>query len=114
MPFSKRITIERHKDSDQTGCAGLISGETEAGEKWVLFLDADGKPEVYWPQRDENGGVVGPGITLDSRVRKAAEILNSEDPLKRMREAVEAADRLQNDPEHRAEVEKALRAAGKL
>lgn len=64
MPFSKRITIERHKDGDQTGCAGLISGETEAGEKWVLFLDADGKPEVYWPERDEDGGVVGDGISM--------------------------------------------------
>lgn len=64
MPFSKRITIERHKDGDETGCAGLIEGETDSGEKWVLFLDADGKPEVYWPERSEDGAVVGEGISM--------------------------------------------------
>lgn len=67
MAFSKRITIERYKDGDATGCAGLIEGETDSGDRWILFLDADGKPEVYWPEREpETGAVVGDGISLKS------------------------------------------------
>ena len=67
MTFSKRIVIERYPEDMAQGCgyAGLISGETESGAKWVIWLDNDGKPQIFWPKRDEDGGVTGSGIPLD-------------------------------------------------
>lgn len=62
----KRITIERYQNAAEVGKAGLIEGETDDGQRWILFLDAEGKPEVYWPKRNEDGGVVGDGIPLKS------------------------------------------------
>jgi hypothetical protein len=61
----KRIILERHKNPEEIGSAGLIEGETDAGDRWILFLDAEGKPEVYWPQREpEIGAVIGESIIL--------------------------------------------------
>lgn len=31
---------------------------------WIIFLGADGKPAIYYAERDESGGVVGDGIQL--------------------------------------------------
>ena len=61
----KRITIERYKNASEMGSAGLIEGETDDGRRWILFLDESGAPKVFWPERDEDGGVVGDGIQLD-------------------------------------------------
>lgn len=60
----KRITIERNQNADELQCAGNIQGETDDGRSWILFLDAEGAPEIYWPNRDEDGGVVGRVVTL--------------------------------------------------
>lgn len=31
-----------------------------------MYLDAAGGPEIYWGQRDPEGGVIGDGVTLAS------------------------------------------------
>jgi hypothetical protein len=55
----RRITIERNKNAEELQCAGNISGETDDGRRWIMFLDVDGVPEIFWPDRDEDGGVRG-------------------------------------------------------
>lgn len=45
--------------------SGLIEGEADDGTRWILWLDKQGRPEIFWPTRNENGGVVGVGIKLD-------------------------------------------------
>lgn len=65
----KRITIERYDSAkhDSPGgwpYSGLIEGETDDGTRWIMWLDKDGRPEVFWPSRDETGAVVGPPIML--------------------------------------------------
>jgi hypothetical protein len=102
MPFTKRISIERYKNADEVGSAGLIEGETEDGERWIIFMDTNGKPQVYWPRRDENGAVHGAPVPMagpvgpSQRMAKLKEILaSSVDPVQvvaRLRAAVEAAE----------------------
>lgn len=65
MTFTKRISIERYKGDVAEDCAGLIEGETEDGEQWIIYMDAKGRPRVYWPRRDEGGGVMGQGLPLN-------------------------------------------------
>lgn len=60
----KRITIERYKDPDQLHSAGVIEGETDNGQRWIIFLDEEGSPEIYWPDRDLDGGVRGRPVPL--------------------------------------------------
>lgn len=56
------IQIERYQDQSITkDWAGCIYDDNES---WIIFLDADGRPSLYWPQRDENGGVIGEPIVL--------------------------------------------------
>lgn len=75
MPFTKRITIERYKEPGEYG--GLIEGETDDGRQWILYLDAEGRPRLFWPQRDPDGAVVGEPIglseTMIERVRRIME-----------------------------------------
>ncbi len=54
----KRIGIERYRER---GSAGLIEGETDSGQRWVMFVDEEGRPEVFWPSRDETSGAVTEG-----------------------------------------------------
>lgn len=37
--------------------------EPEDGS-WIIFTDADGKPALYFPERESNGAVIGEGIPL--------------------------------------------------
>jgi hypothetical protein len=65
----KRITIERynreaHNTPNGWSYSGLISGETNDGRRWIMWLDEDGAPAVYWPERESDGAVVGEPITL--------------------------------------------------
>lgn len=66
----KRIGIERDK---ARGSAGLIEGETDTGQRWIMSLDEEGRPEVFWPNRDETGAVMGAGIKLEGRKRAVIE-----------------------------------------
>jgi hypothetical protein len=31
---------------------------------WIVYLDAAGRPAVYWPNREPSGAVIGDPITL--------------------------------------------------
>lgn len=33
-------------------------------ETWIIFLGEDGKPALYWSERDEKGGVIGSPMKL--------------------------------------------------
>ena len=44
--------------------AGWIEGVRDDESTWILFLDAEGSPQVFWPRRDPDGGVIGDGIPL--------------------------------------------------
>lgn len=102
----KRISIERYK-TPTDGYAGCIEGATDDGGSWIMYLDTQGRPEVFWPERDEDGGVRGIGVPLtpeaierQSQIRrdKMRNILrepSAEHVVKRLKEALEAADRLE-------------------
>lgn len=44
--------------------AGWIEGVRDDGTEWIMWLNANGSPEVFWPRRDEDGGVVGEPMDL--------------------------------------------------
>lgn len=35
-----------------------------ADKSWIIYLDADGRPDVYFANRDADGGVIGEGLPL--------------------------------------------------
>jgi hypothetical protein len=55
------IQITRYANPEQLGYSGYIEPDDAS---WIIFLDSDGNPDVYFAQRDETGAVVGPGIDL--------------------------------------------------
>jgi hypothetical protein len=55
------IQITRYVNTQELGYSGYI--EPDNGS-WIIFLDSEGKPDVYFPERDENGAVVGDGIPM--------------------------------------------------
>lgn len=66
----RRITIERYPNPDLYQSAGLIEGEADDGTRWIMWLDPNGMPSVYWPERDhETGAVIGDGIPLTRPAR---------------------------------------------
>lgn len=77
----KRVSIERYNtaledvplsdglDPDRVSLvqdwySGLIEGERDDGSTWIMFLDQNGSPQLFWGLRDEDGGVVGDPIRL--------------------------------------------------
>lgn len=54
----KRINVGRYPDG-----SGWIEDEDH---RWIMFFDDDGKPTVFWPERDPDGdgAVVGDAIQL--------------------------------------------------
>lgn len=94
----KRIGIERDK---ARGSAGLIEGETDTGQRWIMFLDEQGRPEVFWPNREADGAIIGAPIGLqDPRIVKFLEIMSDPDPVARatrLKEAAEAALKMLNE-----------------
>lgn len=60
----KRITVERYAEPNEVGYAGLIEGETDNGQRWIIWLDAEGAPALYWPERGPDGVVVGEPVVL--------------------------------------------------
>ncbi|WP_065286786.1 hypothetical protein [Mycolicibacter kumamotonensis] len=105
----KRISIERYKNPAETGSAGLIEGETDDGRRWIMFLDEQGAPQLFWPERGEDGAVVGAGMSLTpdaalkwvergwlqhaKKSRQAyQEILDTDDPVAQLREIVDIYD----------------------
>lgn len=74
----QNITIGRYSDRegivhrDEDGAiariekthAGWIEGIRDDGSTWIMWLDAEGGPCVYWGRREPDGGVIGEGIPL--------------------------------------------------
>lgn len=69
------ITIGRYDSgetiSDEDGTrplaavwAGWIEGEDLAGTGWIIYLDGQGRPAVYFPDRDPSGAVRGEPVPL--------------------------------------------------
>ena len=58
------LTIGRYDDESITkDWAGWI----EPGDKaWIIYLDADGNPALYYPQRDTTGAVIGDPIQINA------------------------------------------------
>jgi len=61
MPNMK---IGRYSDV-QAETGGQWSGWVEPDDRsWIIWLDATGKPALYWPERDADGGVIGDPVVL--------------------------------------------------
>lgn len=44
--------------------AGWIEGQRDDGTTWILWLNHEGSPEVYWPAREPSGAVIGDPVKL--------------------------------------------------
>jgi hypothetical protein len=72
----QRITIGRYRTIPddiprpenfipaQDAYAGYIEGVRDDGTEWVMFLDQDGSPAVYWGRRGDGGEVIGEPVLL--------------------------------------------------
>lgn len=101
----KNINIERYPNPDETGYSSVIEGSDNVGNSWVMWLNSDGTPEVFWGHREEDGSVVGDGIPLTAegqrregylRAEKMRQILSDPDPaavVKRLQGSLDAVDR---------------------
>lgn len=47
---------------------GWIEGVRDDGTSWIMWLDATGNPIVFFPQREEDGAVVGDPIDISRPV----------------------------------------------
>lgn len=43
---------------------GWIEGVRDDGSRWIMWLDAKGNPTVFYPRRDEDGGIACESIDL--------------------------------------------------
>jgi len=60
-------TVKIGRYSDPT-LAAEYSGWIEPDDKsWIIFLDGDGKPLVYYAEREPDGAVVGDGVWFGPR-----------------------------------------------
>lgn len=55
------LRIERYDGEVSEDYAGIIEPRDRS---WIIYLDNDGKPALYWPQRDERGAVIGNPVRL--------------------------------------------------
>lgn len=56
------LTIARYDESvHKIGYSGYIEPEDRS---WIIYLDTDGKPSRYYPQRDNDGAVIGEPVHL--------------------------------------------------
>lgn len=56
------LTIGRYEHESITkDYTGYIE---PANKSWIIYLDADGKPSVYYPEREPSGAVIGDGVRL--------------------------------------------------
>ncbi|CAA0134561.1 Uncharacterised protein [Mycolicibacterium vanbaalenii] len=78
----QRVTIGRYREIPadiprqenfvpaQDAYSGWIEGVRDDGTEWILFLDSEGSPSVYWPNREarsvepDGGAVVGDPVFL--------------------------------------------------
>lgn len=59
-------TAVHHEDGSVTPLehSGWIEGTREDGSTWILFLDQNGSPDLFWGARDADGGVQGQPMRL--------------------------------------------------
>jgi hypothetical protein len=56
------ITIGRY---DHESITKDWAGWFEPADKsWIIYTDTDGKPALYYPEREPSGAVIGEGIPL--------------------------------------------------
>lgn len=55
------LKIERYDGDVNEDYAGLIE---PSDRSWIIYLDSEGKPALYWSERDEHGAVVGDPVHL--------------------------------------------------
>lgn len=61
----KNINIERYDHPSITRAwSGLIEGERADGSTWILFLNAEGSPALFWGERDAAGATIGDPVVL--------------------------------------------------
>ena len=57
------ITIGRYDHESITkDYAGWVE---PADRSWIIYLDSEGKPAVYYAERETSGAVIDEGITLN-------------------------------------------------
>lgn len=57
------INIERYAFG--VNYSGLIEGVGDDGTGWIIFIGADGRPSLYYREREPSGAVVGDPVVLD-------------------------------------------------
>ena len=64
----RTITIGRYTldGSEPRTFTGYVEGLSNSGQSWIVYLDDDGLPALYWPRREESGAVIGQPIDLQS------------------------------------------------
>ncbi|RBO82083.1 hypothetical protein [Nocardia puris] len=60
----QNITIGRYRHDTVIQWAGWIEGTREDGSTWILWLDDNGNPCVYFPHREPDGAVTGEPVRL--------------------------------------------------
>jgi hypothetical protein len=45
--------------------AGWIEGVRDDGSRWIMYTDAAGSPQIFWPHRGDDGAVRGVPVELD-------------------------------------------------
>ncbi|ABE67900.1 hypothetical protein PLEIONE_190 [Mycobacterium phage Pleione] len=60
---------------------GYIEGETDDGRSWILFLDENGAPEIFWAKRGKDGEVFGPPVDLTDKDELGAVYGTSDHPM---------------------------------
>ena len=59
------ITIGRYEDEVLAETySGYLEGVRTDGSRWIIYLDGDGAPALYWANREEDGAVIGESVTL--------------------------------------------------
>ena len=65
-----------HVEAIEDHYSAVVEGVRDDGSGWVMFIDADGCPELFWsergPDRVVDGAVVGGGVIGDPIVLNSA------------------------------------------
>lgn len=71
--------------------SAVIEGDRDDGSRWIMFVDADGSPELFWSERDPDGfdadgnqiggGVIGKPINLQPDRTESVGVENSYKPV---------------------------------
>lgn len=51
-------------DDPELAARGYTGWIADNAETWIIFLGPDGRPALYWPNREESGAVIGEPVEL--------------------------------------------------